>query len=224
MALERIVGATADDQLRELGREEASQPADALELRHLLGNALLQRSVPFLHFGGERFYRIVQALDSEHRAHARGKRGVIHRFGQVLVAAGLETRDDILRIRHRGHHDDRSKWEFGVRAQAPAHLEAVELGHHDVEKNEIRNLLPGGRQAFLSVTRGDDLVAFGNQPGLQDLDVGRIVVDDEDARRSSHRRCPSEQCNIRARPEIHKDTAADQRAILIQKFVASGPS
>ena len=225
MAFERVLGAAADDQLRELGREEAPQSADALELRDLLGNTPLQRSVPFLHFGGERFYRIVQALDSEHRAHARGKRGVIHRFGQVLVAAGLETRDDILRIRHRGHHDDRSKWEFGVRAQAPAHLEAVELGHHDVEKNKVRGLLPGGRQALLSVARGDDLVAFGSEPGLQDLDVGRIVVDDEDARRSSHRRCPSEQCNIRARTEVHKDrAAADQRAILIQKFVVSGAS
>jgi len=122
--------------------------------------------------------------------HARGESGVIHRFRQVLIAAGLETRDDILRIRHRRHHDDRSKWEFGVRSQAPAHLEAVELGHHDVEKNKIRNLLPGGRQAFLPVGRGDDLIAFGDQPGLQDLDVRRIVVDDEDARRCSHRRLP----------------------------------
>ena len=91
-------------------------------------------------------------------------------------------------------------------------------------RGTLRVLNSGGRQAFLSVACGDDLVAFGNQPDLQDLDVGRIVVDDEDARRSSHRRCPSEQCNIRARAGIHKDTAADQRAILIQKFFVSGAS
>ncbi len=52
----------------------------------------------------------------------------------------------------------------GVGAQAPAYLDAVELGHHDVEQDQVRRMLPGGRQALLAVGRGDDLVALG-EPG-----------------------------------------------------------
>jgi hypothetical protein len=66
-------------------------------------------------------------------------------------------------------------------------------------------MLPGGCQPFLAIGRGENLVAFGSQPSLQDLDVRRVVVDDEDARRGSHNDCPSNPGNIRPRPEMHKD-------------------
>ena len=45
VALQRIVGAAGDDQLGELRREEALQPADPLELRDAVGDALLERAV-----------------------------------------------------------------------------------------------------------------------------------------------------------------------------------
>ena len=63
MALEGIVGAAADDQLGKLGGEEAPQPADVLELSDLLGNTPFQRGVPFLHFRGEPFGRIVEGME-----------------------------------------------------------------------------------------------------------------------------------------------------------------
>ena len=188
MALQRIIGTAFDDELRELRREKAPQAADALELADLLGDSPLQRSVPILDFGGKCLDRVVQAFDPEHRAYAGGQCGVVDRFGQVLVAAGLEPRDHVLRVRHRGHHNDRRERERGIGTQAPTHLEAVELGHHDVEQDQIRSMLPGGCQPFLAIGRGEDLVAFRDQSSLQDLDVRRVVVDDEDARRGSHQR------------------------------------
>ena len=45
VALERVLGAAGDDQLGELRREEALQPADLLELRDAVLDALLERAV-----------------------------------------------------------------------------------------------------------------------------------------------------------------------------------
>ena len=45
VALQRILGAAGDDEVGELRREEALQPADPLELRHAVGHALLERAV-----------------------------------------------------------------------------------------------------------------------------------------------------------------------------------
>jgi hypothetical protein len=42
------------------------------------------------------------------------------------------------------------------------------------------------RISGLAVGRGHDLVALGGQPQLEDVDVRRHVVHDEDPRRRSH--------------------------------------
>ena len=148
----------------------------------------------------------------QHRAYTGGQCGVVDRFGQVLIAAGLEPRDHVLGIRHRGHHDDRRERERGIGAQAPTHLKAVELGHHDVEQYQIRSMLPGGRQPFLAIGRGEDLVTFRSQSSLQDLTFvglsstmrmrGGVLTNDS----------PSDLGNIRPWPEMHKDTKAVRTA------------
>ena len=46
MALQRVLGVAADDQLGELGREEALEPLEPLELGELLLHAPLERAVP----------------------------------------------------------------------------------------------------------------------------------------------------------------------------------
>ena len=68
-----------------------------------------------------------------------------------------------------------------IGAQPAAHLDAVELGHHDVEQDQIGQVLAHGSQRLLAVRGGDDLVAVRRQPRAQDVDVGGVVVDDEDA-------------------------------------------
>src|SRR5438045_4041430 len=70
--------------------------------------------------------------------------------------------------------------------EAAAHLDAVELRHHDVEQNEVRLSRAGGRQRLLAVARHDDVVAIVPQTRLEHANVGRCVVGDQDAGRAPH--------------------------------------
>jgi hypothetical protein len=184
--LERVLGAAAEDRLSELRREEPAQLADALQLRDLLRDAPFERRVPLADFRGQGFGAIVERLDAQHRSDPRDERAMIDRLGQVLVGAGVQPRDDFLGVGHRGDEDDRREWKCRVRAQPLADLDAIEPRHHDVEQDQVGKLIARGDQRLLAVGCGDDLVALAGEPGLDDLDVGRVVVDDEDAWGSSH--------------------------------------
>ena len=75
VALQRIVGAAGDDQLGELRREEALQPADPLELAHAVGDALLERSVELGELALLAQHLVVERLDAQQRAHPRQQLG-----------------------------------------------------------------------------------------------------------------------------------------------------
>ena len=60
--------------------------------------------------------RVVQRLLAQHRAHAREQRGVLEGLGQVVVAAGVEARDDVAGVGLRGHQDDRDDAQSSGRA------------------------------------------------------------------------------------------------------------
>ena len=70
-----------------------------------------------------------------------------------------------------------------------ADLEAVHVGHHHVEQHDVAFGALADGQRFLAADRGHDVEILGRQPRLQQLDVGRHVVDDENA--GGHRRSPS---------------------------------
>ena len=97
--------------------------------------------------------------------------------------------DDVLRLRPGGDQDHRHEREGGIRLEPPTDLEAVELGHHHVEEDQVRVFLAGKRERFLPVRRRQDLVAVDGEASLEDVDVGGIVVGDEDPRGRSHSRC-----------------------------------
>jgi hypothetical protein len=71
MALQRILGAAGDDQLGELRREEALQPADPLELAHAVGHALLEAPVQLGELALLAQHLLVERLDAQQRAHPR---------------------------------------------------------------------------------------------------------------------------------------------------------
>ena len=60
------------------------------------------------------------------------------------------------------------------------------LRHHDVEQDEVRKLLLRGRERLLAVGGLRQLVAMHVEPRDQDVAVGLVVVDDEDARGIVH--------------------------------------
>ena len=98
VALQRIVGAAGDDQLGELRREEALQPADLLELRErrrrraarACGSARRARSLLAQQL-------VVQRLDAQQRAHARQQLGLADRLAEEVVGAGVEALGALLR-------------------------------------------------------------------------------------------------------------------------------
>ena len=66
-------------------------------------------------------------------------------------------------------------------------LDAVQLRHHDIEQDEIGQQLADLLQRLDPVRRGRHLVALGLEPHLQDVDIVRDIVDDQDQRRLTHR-------------------------------------
>ena len=76
---------------------------------------------------------------------------MVDRLGQVLVGAGIQPGHDVLGVGHGGDEDDRRERKRGVVLEAPAHLEAVDLRHHDVEQDQVRALGRRGSQRLLAV-------------------------------------------------------------------------
>ena len=62
-------------------------------------------------------------------------------------------------------------------------------GHHDVEQHHVAFRALADRQRIAAVHGGEDVEIFSRKPGIEQLDVGGDVVDDEDA--CGHRRSPS---------------------------------
>ena len=94
---ERIFRTARHDQLRQLGREEALEPREALELADLLRHALLERPVQLGELGRLGLHGVVELLDAEERPDPREKLGLIHRLREEVVRAGLEPLDPLLR-------------------------------------------------------------------------------------------------------------------------------
>src|SRR5271157_121916 len=77
----------------------------------------------------------------QHRSHPRHQLARAERFGNVVVRAQFQS-DDSVRLAHLGRQkDDRNHVERGSLANAPAKLEAIASGNHDVQQKQRRRLL-----------------------------------------------------------------------------------
>ena len=179
VALERILGAAGDDQLGELWREEALEPAQALELGHLLLHPMLERVVQLAQL-------VVKRFDAEQRAHPGEQLRLIDRLGQEVVGASLDALHALLGGIERGDHHDRQHGRGRVVANLPAHLVAAHLRHHHVEQHQVGVLALDDGQRLGARRRGDRAIALGREQIGQELHVLRGVVHDEDGR--GHRR------------------------------------
>ena len=89
VALERIIGAAGDDQLGELGREEALEAADARQLVDAFRDALLERAIELGERAFLRTQLVVERLDAQQRAHPRQQLGLADRLAEEVVGAGV---------------------------------------------------------------------------------------------------------------------------------------
>ena len=61
-------------------------------------------------------------------------------------------------------------------------------GHHDVEDDEVRQVLAGLLEALLAARRLDDTIALVGEAAAHDGPDLRVVIDDEDPRGLAHLR------------------------------------
>ena len=166
---------------------------------------------------------LLQRLDPKERPDPRLELGEVDRLGDVVVGPGVETDDLVLGRVERRLNDDRDEGQRLIALDAPGDLEAVDLGEHDVEQNEIRErirrsgrrVLECGnracrkrgddRQGFLAIVCHDRGVSARLEPVAQDHHVVRVVVDDQDARAAARGwrsyRSPVVTGERRCRPE-----------------------
>ena len=64
-------------------------------------------------------------------------------------------------------------------AQPPDHVEAVHVGQHDVEHDEVGAVPLGGLDGLAAGRRGDDLESGVPQAGREQFQDVRLILDDE---------------------------------------------
>ena len=105
---------------------------------------------------------------------------VVERLGDVVAGPQLEAFDDVFGVVERREEDHRNVLRGGVGLEVLDHFVTVQIGHHDVEQDQVRSLFRRFLYRFVTARRRDDLVLGAAQHGFQQHDVGRDVIDGED--------------------------------------------
>ena len=94
-------------------------------------------------------------------------------LGDVVVRPALEADDLVGVLAAGGEHDD---GHVGELPDAHTGLEPVDLGHHQIQDNEIEGAVPGQLHRLLPVIARLHLVALALQVELDALDQHLLVV------------------------------------------------
>ena len=93
------------------------------------------------------------AAPPQHRPHAGQQLGEPERLGDVVVGAGVEPEHGVDLVGPPGEHEDRHRAAGG--AQAPAHVEAVDVGQPEVEQRRGRRRRARPRSSASDAAGGD---------------------------------------------------------------------
>ena len=107
--------------------------------------------------------------------------GLLNQWYRALF--GLEPFDALALRIDRGDQDHGQKRRFRRAAQPPAELVAVDIRHQDVGDDEVGTDFAHLRERLLAVMGSADGIAASLQHAGHHLDVGPLVINDEDARR-----------------------------------------
>lgn len=116
-------------------------------------------------------------FSTEDRSDSRQKLFYAEGFDDVVVRAEIEAADPVFHKTSRGQHDDGSL--DLMLSQFSANLEAVFLGHHDIEKDESVIVLESLCETLLAVVGDVDGVAFFVQSLFQYGDELPFVLNDK---------------------------------------------
>ena len=163
------------------------------------------------------------------------------RLGDVVVGAELEAEHLVDLLGLGRQHDDRHRARG---AQPPAHLEAVEVGHHHVEHDEVEVALGEALERLDAVGRAHHLVAVLAQRVGEQREDRLLVVDEQDACGSLGHRLPRHRLSNSGRPDSPSSTTlgvvldlrlyrvtllpfavrADRRRLLAARRAAASPA
>ena len=100
------------------------------------------------------------------------------RLGEVVVGAGIQARDAVGDLVAGRQHEDRGA--ALARPQPPAHGEAVEDRHHDVEDDHVRLAQRDRLEGLRAVVHRLDVVALDAEGEDERLAHAAVVLGDED--------------------------------------------
>src|SRR5213594_4002376 len=103
----------------------------------------------------------------------------VQRLDEVVVGPRLQRLDRRLDHRVAGHHDDLERRI--VPLDLVEHLQAVHLGHPDVDQRGVEDLMADQPDRLAPARRQGDVVAPAAQRLAQELADIDVVVDDQDA-------------------------------------------
>ncbi len=120
----------------------------------------------------------------QQRSHAGQQLAQRERLDEVVVGAGVEAGDAVVDLLARGQHQHGRA--VAAVAQPAADLEAVDVGHRDVEDHGVVGRAGELLERFAPVDRLRHFVALERQRARQRALHGRLVVDDQYARLFGH--------------------------------------
>ena len=146
-------------------------PADQVEAQVADGQLVLHRRL-----GGP----------ADQRVHARQQFGKCERLGEVVVAAGHEARDAVVHRVPRA--EDQHRRPDPLLPHALDHLEAIEVGQHQVDDGDVVRAGRCQGETGLAVGRMvDDEAGFAQAVGHEVGDL-RVVLDEQRAHRLQQNR------------------------------------
>ena len=113
------------------------------------------------------------------RADSSGQLLHLKRLGDVVVGACLQAGDHVMRVGARGDHDDR---DVAGAAQLAGALEAVDVGQHQVDQDDVRAVRPEQPQAVFGPVGLDDVMALVLQRQPHRRPDAVVVFDQQNAR------------------------------------------
>ena len=117
---------------------------------------------------------------AQHRPDPQGQLAGAEWLGDVIVGTGLEADHPIGLLAQRGQHHD---GDGPLRAQSPAHFQAVDAGQHQVQDDQVRRLGGDPAQSLVAVANAFHMVPIARQVTPDDISQGRVIIDHDDASR-----------------------------------------
>ena len=127
---------------------------------------------------------VVEVLHPQQRADPGDQLDPLDRLDDEVVRTNLQAADAVGDLAESGDHDDRQQLALRRLLQALADLVAVHPRHHHVQQHQVRRFLVDLLQRFDAVGGSDDAAVDVRQAAFDQLQVQRVVVDDQHHRLS----------------------------------------